>query len=225
MFELAGALLGRGQYRSAPAYVEAVKRLHISAGFPWTDLQVHIGRDAVRTVSRGQGPAKQVEQLPLELIVERASEITSKEFDPTWPIEPIAMFMLVCAWLTREIESSAAMPKHETLHEPHARGCRVPLVPHFCWHASLHQETRHQRIISATEERSSPGSTDSWQVWPWTCTNACERDDDHAEKKQLRPLSSMVSRGPFGSPSAPCSPAHSKFLPRRVNTKKQHLKF
>ena len=32
-FELAGALLAKGQYRSAPAYLEAIKRLHISAGF------------------------------------------------------------------------------------------------------------------------------------------------------------------------------------------------
>ncbi len=53
------SLLSAAGYRTAPAYVSAMKRRHIAAHHPWGDDLAQAARDAARAALRGLGPRRQ----------------------------------------------------------------------------------------------------------------------------------------------------------------------
>ena len=130
--ELAYALLLRGGYRFAAAYISAVKRSHV-ANFEWTAQHVLVNADAKRAISRGQGPALQADPIPIEDIVEKVSEEqVAVVRNSNWPVEPIAAAVVTCAWLLREIESSAALLDSVTIH-PSSGSCPPPRQTSWRW--------------------------------------------------------------------------------------------
>lgn len=65
VFTVVGVLKA-ANYRSAANYLEAAKRKHIEAGYPWSDQLRQAARMAVRSAKRNIGPSKQAEPLELE---------------------------------------------------------------------------------------------------------------------------------------------------------------
>ena len=115
--EIAGALLARGQYRSIGSKNSAIKCAHVSAQEVWTDLHIQVASDAIRAGCRGRGPDRQAASLLSEELIDKMAEHRLHAHD-LWPEEPVAVLVVVCAWLDREIESSSAVVEHVCVHEP-----------------------------------------------------------------------------------------------------------
>ena len=111
--EIACVLLIKGQHRSVDSYISTTKRMHILAGGKWTDQHILVARDSLRAAKRGQGPAKQEQPLPSEEIVSLTATVAPR---PEWL--SVAILVVVCAWLVREIESAADMVQHVKFHPP-----------------------------------------------------------------------------------------------------------
>ena len=105
---LAAALLRRGGYRSAPAYLYAIKRANVTRGHSWTDLlQVELS-DAVRATTRGLGPAAQAEPFDLDAVAKLVDEGVQIKVQGNTPERPVDA-VLVASWcLLREMELSTA---------------------------------------------------------------------------------------------------------------------
>ena len=106
--EVAGALLVKGRYRSAAAYFQAIKRMHVQQ-------HVLVAKDVERAAKRGQGRSRQAQPLPVEEIVRAEASMRARA---GWPRAPIPVVIITCAWLVREIEAGAAMIKDVAIFEP-----------------------------------------------------------------------------------------------------------
>ncbi|CAK0789745.1 unnamed protein product [Prorocentrum cordatum] len=135
LVELAGALLRRGCYRSGAAYISAMKRQHVLLGSPWTDQLKLACSDAVRSLERGMGPARQADPLPIDrLRSQGALDQISRGSRDAWPAAGVDVMVASAAWMLREIESSAAMVQHIVFFDPMGEeegpcGCAEWLLP------------------------------------------------------------------------------------------------
>ena len=108
VFTVVGVLKA-ANYRSAANYLEAAKRKHIEAGFPWTDQLRQAARMAVRSAKRNIGPSKQAEPLELEAL---STHRVKAPYDVDGPICPGRACLLAAWWLLREVEASHAKVSH-----------------------------------------------------------------------------------------------------------------
>ena len=106
--ELAAALLKEGGYRSACLYLATMKRLHIQAGYGWSDQLALEMADFKRAVLRGRGPDRQADPLPLNSIGKLTEEEVEAARRDYWPAAGRDAAIVCCAWLTREVEASTA---------------------------------------------------------------------------------------------------------------------
>ena len=120
--EIAAALLNRGRYRSAPAYISEIKKRFIKSGGFWTQqLDLHT-RSLNRALARGQGPPRKAEEIPVEGIMDLPKALVEQARTAAWPAAGVQVVVINAAWLLREIESSAAVLSDVTLHEPEGPG-------------------------------------------------------------------------------------------------------
>ena len=63
--KLAGALLKKGSYRSAPQYLYTLKEMHVDSGAAWSPSLASLFEDVKRSCERGLGASKQADALPL----------------------------------------------------------------------------------------------------------------------------------------------------------------
>ena len=113
--ELAAALLKEGGYRSACLYLATIKRLHVQAGYKWTQQLNLEMADAKRAVNRGRGPDRQADPLPLDEIGELTEEQVEAARREYWPAAGREAAVVCCAWLVREVEASTAFEGAVTL--------------------------------------------------------------------------------------------------------------
>ena len=78
--------LVNGRYRSAAAYFQVIKRMHVASGHKWTQQHVLLAKDAERAAKRGQGPARQAQPLLVEEIVRAEASIMARV---GWPRAPV----------------------------------------------------------------------------------------------------------------------------------------
>ena len=104
-----------GRYRTPEQYVSEARRrhtLHTGAAFtPDTEIVV---RDYGRACRRGIGPARAKDDFEFQVLF----QLPHFWFDPEQvdlPLAPVAMMLLNCWWMTREIEASAARASHVSL--------------------------------------------------------------------------------------------------------------
>ena len=107
-----GALFKSQSYRSFASYVSRVKDLHERAGYLWSrqhELEVLQG---TRSVTRGQGPARQ----SAPLVVSDVMLLNPDAFDgiEQGPIGFQKVFLVGCAFLLREAELAFARRGHIT---------------------------------------------------------------------------------------------------------------
>ena len=113
--ELAGALLREGGYRSACLYLAVMKRLHVQAGYQWTEQLALEMTDIKRAVRRGRGPDRQADPLSMEAIGELSDEVLEEARKDYWPAAGRDAAVICCAWLVREVEASTAFEGAVTL--------------------------------------------------------------------------------------------------------------
>ena len=102
---LAGALLKAGGYRSAGAYLGALKRRHIELEHPWTDRLALAEKDALRSCTRGLGPDRQCQAFDLRGLV-KVEEIPPR---PGWPRYPKASVVVFSLFACREMEAACRL--------------------------------------------------------------------------------------------------------------------
>ena len=103
---LAAALLKKGHYRSAPAYIAAIKRQHILAKHPWSERLTLVVKEAVRSTLRGLGPPKQAQ--PFQLLSIAQHLYTKKPCPGAYNfVSPHCAVIVASWWMLREIELSA----------------------------------------------------------------------------------------------------------------------
>ena len=115
--EMAAGLLQKGGYRSAKAYLAVIKGHFVLKGGKWTHQLDHVMRGLVRAVERGLGPAKKTAPLPLEALYALPADQVEQRRTATWPAAGLDAAGISCAWLLRELESSAAKLSDITIHE------------------------------------------------------------------------------------------------------------
>ena len=92
----------RAGYRSFSNYLSAAKKFHVKAGYVWDQLLDATGRDCVRSVNRGIGPAKQAAALDLDAV--HALHLEAPPLIDEGVFNPGDTFELGCFFLTREVE-------------------------------------------------------------------------------------------------------------------------
>ena len=103
---LAAALLKKGHYRSAPAYIAAIKRQHILAKHPWCERLTLVVKEAVRSTLRGLDPPKQAQ--PFQLLSIAQHLYTKKPCPGAYNfVSPHCAVIVASWWMLREIELSA----------------------------------------------------------------------------------------------------------------------
>ena len=103
---LAAALLKKGHYRSAPAYIAAIKREHILTKHPWCERLTLVVKEAVRSTLRGLGPPKQAQ--PFQLLSVAQHLYTKKLCPGAYNfVTPHCAVIVASWWMLREIELSA----------------------------------------------------------------------------------------------------------------------
>ena len=103
---LAAALLKKGHYRSAPAYIAAIKRQHILARHPWSERLTLVVKEAVRSTLRGLGTPKQAQ--PFQLLSIARHLYTKKPGPGAYNfVSPHCAVIVASWWMLREIELSA----------------------------------------------------------------------------------------------------------------------
>ena len=134
---LAAALLRRGGYRSAPAYLSAMRREHIRLGYEWSDALDLEQRDCIRAVLRGIGPAKQAAPFDLKAIGAVQAQAVLGLSAPGFPELAKEAIIFASWWLLREIELAATtlaqititMPDESELDHQDQRGCAEVNLP------------------------------------------------------------------------------------------------
>ena len=104
--QLLGTLLKRAGYRSAGAYLSAVKNQHIRLGHPWTnalDLELKEGK---RACERGIGPPQKCGAFDMQKLANLT--ISGDPLCTAGPMWPREGTLCGCWWAMREIELSAA---------------------------------------------------------------------------------------------------------------------
>ena len=77
-----------------------------------------------RALNRGLGPPRKADEFPIEAALEIPEGRLEAARSSTWPTACTPTMIACCAWLLRELESSAATLADVTLHEPEGtRGC------------------------------------------------------------------------------------------------------
>ena len=99
-------------YRSAKAYLEVAKRLHIERGGFWS-AGLHLAyRQAKRSCDRNLGPGHQAQPLALSLL---ASFPNGQSVHRTGPASPGRSALVASWWFLREIEARHARVSHITI--------------------------------------------------------------------------------------------------------------
>ena len=110
---LAGALLKAGGYRSAGAYLGALKRRHIELDHPWSDRLTLAVKDALRSCLRGLGPDKQCQAFDLRGL----AGVQEPEAQPGWPRFPVATVVLFSLFACREVEAACRRRSQVTFED------------------------------------------------------------------------------------------------------------
>jgi hypothetical protein len=105
---LAAALLRKGGYRSAPMYLGALKREHISLGNAWSDELALEQRDCLRAVLRGIGPPARAAPFDLHAVAQLDAERVQELVDVHGPVAAKSTVLIASWWMLREIELAAA---------------------------------------------------------------------------------------------------------------------
>ncbi len=98
LLQAAAAILKAQGYRTAPQYLYALKRQHVSLGHRWTEQLTRELIDCCRSCSRGLGPPSQSQPLPL------GAWVTGPLPAPTVLAAGIDVVLVGSWWLMREIE-------------------------------------------------------------------------------------------------------------------------
>ena len=124
LLHLAAALLRKGGYRSAPLYLAAVKRMHVQAGFPWSDSLRLEYTDSIRATTRGLGPPAQSQPFNLQQVAEIPPEFDAAIAAEGGPAAPTATVLLASWWMLREIElASASVEQLSFIDSDEGCGC------------------------------------------------------------------------------------------------------
>ena len=96
-------------YRSAKAYLEVAKRLHIERGGVWSACLHLAYKQAKRSCDRNLGPGHQAQALDLSLL---AAFPRDQSVHKTGPASPGRSTLVASWWLLREIEARHAKVSH-----------------------------------------------------------------------------------------------------------------
>ena len=102
------AMCKAGGYSSFKNYLYAAKGHHIRLGHHWSQELDRAGKDAMRSVLRGLGPAKRSDPLNLHHALEVAKSWGHNAVRTDRPIDAAAMILCGVYFMTREIESPSA---------------------------------------------------------------------------------------------------------------------
>jgi hypothetical protein len=110
------AIFKKGDYRSFPNYLSALKQDYVERGHERGALLEHTAKWCSRSVLRGIGPSRQSHPLRLHSLMHL--ELSSDPVAFGGPCCPLSMTLLGCIFLLREIELSLSMTHHWTFdHE------------------------------------------------------------------------------------------------------------
>jgi hypothetical protein len=98
LVQSAAAILKAQGYRTATQYLYALKRHHITLGYPWTDSLARELVDCGRSCARGLGPASQAQPLPL------GNWVAGPLPPPGFLVAGVDVILIGAWWLMREIE-------------------------------------------------------------------------------------------------------------------------
>ena len=100
-----GSSLKACGYRGAQKYMSAIKQLRVSQGFAWSDLLELSARRFNMSTSRGIGPSRQSEPLPLNKVI--TIDLDELITDKDMPANGSAVACIASFWLLRELEMAA----------------------------------------------------------------------------------------------------------------------
>ena len=116
------ALFKAAGYRSFDNYIGRAKAEHIAlgtdAGGEWSHSLDRASKDAMRSVARGIGKARQ--STPIDIVAISRLALPSEPLIPGGPISPAEFAMAGTLFMLREIELAAARTNHITIHDSHA---------------------------------------------------------------------------------------------------------
>ena len=102
--KLMGSLLKKAGYRSAGAYLSAVKNQHIRLGHPWSDALDLELREGKRACERGIGPPRKCGALDMQKLADLA--VGRDPLCAGGPIFPREGTLCGAWWAMREVELS-----------------------------------------------------------------------------------------------------------------------
>ena len=125
IIDAVGAMFRAGEYRSVANYFSRAQDEHGALGHDWNFQLTRARRLAVRAVTRGMGPPRQSQPLPIEKIIEycfnldnllewekqSSSMLPEKHVPFGW----VTMILVGSLFLMREIEVAAAKVGHVTI--------------------------------------------------------------------------------------------------------------
>ena len=117
--QLFGSLLKRAGYRSAAAYMSAVKNQHVRLGHPWSDALGLELRDGKRACERGIGLPVKCGAFDMQKLAEL--RLTSEPVRPDGPMLPGEGTLCGCWWAMLEVELSTAWCMQVSFRS--GRGC------------------------------------------------------------------------------------------------------
>lgn len=109
-----GSLMKACEYRSFHSYASRVKELHVRMGFTWTEQHAQEARQGIRSVTRGQGPARQSAPLCVDAVRQLQYGDGGAECSGGFA-NAADVFILGACFLLREIELAYARFSHLTL--------------------------------------------------------------------------------------------------------------
>lgn len=98
--------LKAANFRSATSYLDVAKQRFLESGGIWTDELDLARKRLVRSCKRGLGPPSRAAPFPLWAC--REHPVEDAPFSKDGPIRPLAVCIISCWWLLREIEAAAA---------------------------------------------------------------------------------------------------------------------
>lgn len=110
-----GALMKARGYRSFANYVSRMKELHVKAGFYWSPLHELEAKQGTRSVTRGQGPARQSAPLSVPGAAVLLEGLGVSPVVPGGPTHPRGVIVLGSAFLLRELELATARAAHASV--------------------------------------------------------------------------------------------------------------
>ena len=103
------SLFKEGGYASFANYISRAKDAHIAQEFPWTDALAQAHAQAVASVTRGIGPAKQATPYNIDSGPRAAEAIEGRgDYPKQYPLGLSNMLTAFPVWALREIEASNA---------------------------------------------------------------------------------------------------------------------